>query len=335
MPNPYYQPQSIAPILQEGLRARLPYLEQPKGAAAALPALGKVAETAFASDVDRSKKRSLMVQQQAYADYLAKVDAGMATEADHKTGMIAGLSLGLQPPDLLGKQLQRSQIAENEASAGLKSATADLYKRVPGATPGADGAGPEIINKDGRQFMVRRDLKGQVSYTPLQPTQEEKPIPAETAKTQNLARAGLSAISQIRQIINDPANKQRFLDPSTVAGGIGGEFLATVTGDTQAQILGQQIQEAGDALARLRTGAAITDTEEARYGNLLKGRFKTPEAYANALLTVETFLTNVERDLQTGRRRLGGGQAAAAPQQAAPAAQGGTSDDLLNKHGLP
>ena len=335
MAKPYYEPQSIAPILQEGLRARLPYLSQPKGGLdAALPALGEVAKTAFAADVEGSKKRSVMVQQQAYADYLAKVDAGTATEADHKTGMIAGLSLGLNPPDLLGKQLQRSQIDENKAAADLKSATADLYRR--GGAPDDPSKGPEIITKDGRQFMVRKDLKGNVTYTPLQPTGDEKPIPAETAKTQNLARAGLGAIAQIRAIVNDPANKKKFLDPSFVAGGIGGDFMATVTGDTQAQILGQQIQEAGDALARLRTGAAISDTEEKRYGNLLKGRFKTPEAYANALKTVETFLTNVERDLQTGRRRMAaGGPAPAAGQAAQPAAPGGASDDLLSKHGLP
>ena len=331
MPNPYFQPQSIAPILQEGLRARAPYLAQPTGGIeAALPALGKVAEAGF----DVSKKRSVLAQQQAYADYLSKVDSGTATEDDHKTGMIAGLSLGMNPPDLLQKQLQRSQIGENVASAKLKTATADLY--ASGGAPTGSSEGPEIITKDGRQFMVRKDIKGRVSYTSLQPTGDEKPIPAETAKTQNLARAGLGAIAQIRAIVNDPANKKRFLDPNFVAGGIGGQFLAAATGDTQSQILSQQIQEAGDAIARLRTGAAITDSEEARYGNLLKGRFKTPEAYANALKTVETFLTNVERDLQTGRRKMGaGGQPAAGAPKAPLAAPGGASDDLLNKYGAP
>lgn len=323
MPRPYYEPQSIAPILQEGLRQRAPYLAQPKGGGvAALPALGELAKAGF----DADRKRSVMAQQQAYADYLAKVDAGIATDDDHKMGMMAGLSLGIGPPDLLQKQLQRSQIGENQASTRLKTATADLYNR--GGAP-VDASGPEIVVKDGRKFTVRRDLKGAVTYHELSPTQDEKPIAAEAAKTANLASAGLRAIAQIRTVMADPANKSKFLSPNMIAGGFGGKAFAALSGDTSSQILAQQIGEAGDAISRLRTGAAITATEEARYGGLLQGRFKTPEAYANALATVEKFLQGVQDDLNVGRRRLQADGAATAP----PATGG--SDDLLNKHGLP
>jgi hypothetical protein len=328
MARPHFEPQSVAPILQEGLRSRLPYLSQPTGAdVAGIPALGKMADAAFAAD----KKRSVVSQQAAYAQYLAKIDAGTATEDDHKTGMIAGLSLGLNPPDLLTKRLQRSQIDENEASASLKTATAGLYNR--GGSPD-DGSGPEIVTKDGRQFIKRKDMKGMVTYTPLQPGQDDKPISAETAKTANLASAGLRAISQIRTIMADPANKSKFLTPNMIAGGFGGKAFAAMSGDTNSQILAQQIGEAGDAISRLRSGAAITADEEARYGGLLQGRFKTPEAYANALRTVETFLQGVQNDLNVGRRKLNAAQPAlgAPPPQAA---AGGGSDDLLNRHGLP
>jgi len=99
MAGPYYEPKSTATIMQEGLRQRAPYLAQPTGGIqAALDPLAKVAGTAIAADVDASKKKSLLFQQQAYADYLAKADAGTATEDDHKVGTIAALSLGLTPP---------------------------------------------------------------------------------------------------------------------------------------------------------------------------------------------------------------------------------------------
>ena len=99
MPRPYYEPQSIAPILQRGLEQQAPYLAQPKGGmVAALGPLGDLAKTAFATDIEGTKRRSLLAQQQAYANYLAKVDSGTATPDDHKTGTIAALSLGLKPP---------------------------------------------------------------------------------------------------------------------------------------------------------------------------------------------------------------------------------------------
>ena len=121
MASPYFEPKSIAPILQEGLRARMPYLSQPKGGVeAAIPALGQMGMAAITGSAQRDKRLSILAQQKEYATYLSKVDAGTATDEDHVVGRAAGLSLGLNPPDLLGKQLQRSQIAENEASAWAK-----------------------------------------------------------------------------------------------------------------------------------------------------------------------------------------------------------------------
>lgn len=129
MASPYFEPKSIAPILQEGLRARQPYLAQPTGGIqAALPALGQVAEAAFGVE----KKRSIMAQQQAYADYLAKVDAGTATEDDHKTGTIAALSLGLTPPTGNGRVAPDIWNAV-QTEAGIKTAAPGTKENVGAA----------------------------------------------------------------------------------------------------------------------------------------------------------------------------------------------------------
>lgn len=98
MGDKYYEPQPIGPILQEGLRTRMPYLTQPKGFAAATPALANLADAGLNAASTVEKKRSLLAQQQEYASYLSKIDAGTATEADHQVGTLAAMSLGLTPP---------------------------------------------------------------------------------------------------------------------------------------------------------------------------------------------------------------------------------------------
>ena len=60
MAAPYYEPKSIAPILQSGLRARMPYLTQPKGGIeAALPALGQMGMAAITGSGQRDKRHAL------------------------------------------------------------------------------------------------------------------------------------------------------------------------------------------------------------------------------------------------------------------------------------
>ena len=336
MANPYYEPKSIAPILQSGLQSRMQNISQPTGGLqAALPALGQMAESAFA----QRKKMSIMEAQKAYADYLSKVDAGTATDEDHRTGVMAGLSLGLQPPKRetpMDRSIQQASLEKTQAE------TAKL-KRPDPAVHGSDAA--FYTNPvTGMMFRIKPGHKGS-EYIPL-PGQmigpdgktifsTDKPIPAETIKAGSLAEAGQRAIAQIRGIIASPENKKRLLSPSAIAGGFGGDALALVLGDEQAQIMGQQIQEAGDAIARLRTGAAITASEEARYGNLLKGRFKTAAAYANALATVDRFLSDVQRDIKVGRRKIAFDAASPAPSASAPPVAASSSDDLLSKYGAP
>lgn len=220
---------------------------------------------------------------------------------------------------LLGKSLEPKPGIDPQlaaiiyAAAGLKPPTgpvspqnASLATKIPGMTPQPpeQTGAPEIINEGGREFMVRRDAKGKVSYVPLAPTVDQKPPSAETTKVGNLATSGLRAVQKIKDIVSDPANQKKFFKPADIAGGFGGEFLATLSGDTQAQIMVDQISELSDVMSRLRSGAAITVSEERRYGKLLNGRFKTKEAYASAIKTVEDFLSGVEKDITTGRRKV-------------------------------
>ena len=255
MADKFYEPRSIAPILQEGLRAQLPYLSQPKGGfQAAAPALAQLAGTALTAASDVEKRRSILAQQQEYATYLSKVDAGTATDADHVVGRAAGLSLGLNPPDLLGKQLQRSQIAENEAAAKLKSSTASLYDRNL-ATPPSTG-GPEIIVKDGRQFQVINDPKapGGKRYQPLAPTPDQKPATEGERLTRGFADRAQQAQDELATLMATG------YDPAAILS-TRGDFVPNVAKSEQDQQAEQAMLNFVSAVLRKESGAAIPITE--------------------------------------------------------------------------
>ncbi len=111
----FYTPPSVAPILQNASAQQLALMQQPKGIAAALPAIGDLVNKGVDVAGQNQKKQSVMAAQQAYSQYLAKVDAGSATPEDHAAGRMAAFSLGIQPPDTLGTNLKKSEIDKNNA----------------------------------------------------------------------------------------------------------------------------------------------------------------------------------------------------------------------------
>lgn len=128
MANPYYTPESIAPILAQSTPTMVSALSQPSGLSQALPALGNLAQAGF----DVARRRSVMQAQADYADYLSKVDAGVATPADHQRGYQAALSLGINP-----RPIQTGLVSPQILSA-LQSA-AGVTGQVPGTKENVAG----------------------------------------------------------------------------------------------------------------------------------------------------------------------------------------------------
>ena len=58
--GPFYTPPSVAPILQNASAQQLALMQQPKGIAAALPALGDLAKTGFDVAGQNQKKKSVL-----------------------------------------------------------------------------------------------------------------------------------------------------------------------------------------------------------------------------------------------------------------------------------
>ena len=129
--GPFYTPPSVAPILQNASAQQLALMQQPKGIAAALPAIGDLVNKGVDVAGQQQKKQSVMAAQQAYSQYLAKVDDGTATQQDHAAGRMAAMSLGIAPPDTLGISFKNSEIAKNNAQTKDYESIAAKNNRAP------------------------------------------------------------------------------------------------------------------------------------------------------------------------------------------------------------
>lgn len=149
MASPYYDPQSIAPILENASRIQVPLVSSPTGFSQALPALGQLAQSGFDVAAQKQKKQSLLAAQQGVSEYLSKVDSGTATQQDHATGRMLMMSLGMTPPDTLGIRLKNSEIGKNDAQASLYKTNAAKPPKaaaVADLTPEEDVAWQKAIS---------------------------------------------------------------------------------------------------------------------------------------------------------------------------------------------
>lgn len=98
-----------------------------------------------------------------------------------------------------------------------------------------------------------------------------KPLSAESSKVISNANSGLTSLAQLRQIMeHDPSAKTKQIIPGqSMFGGAGGNALGTSSYNAAQKNI-------TDVITRLRTGAAITDSEEKFYRSMM------PQAFDNA-----------------------------------------------------
>ena len=220
-----------------------------------------------------------------------------------------GIDLGAQLPGMFPSGTMATP-KKKEAASGVMS---DADRRAVAKATGIDEKDLIGVSRETAKMFAptvffnpatQETVKGPPGAKMIPPQPGDKPMSGESAKVSNLARSGVESIDKILESVKDPKNKGLW-SPKNLAGGIGAEFFSTI-GGTDAQIFNDKITEAQDALARLRTGAAITAQEEERYNKLLRGRFKTIEAYTESLSTVRKFLEGVDSDINNGKRSFGG-----------------------------
>lgn len=106
----------------------------------------------------------------------------------------------------------------------------------------------------------------------------EKPLSAEAAKTVSNAKAGLESIADFENITAaDPNALKKTIIPGR---GLFGGALGSALGTGEIEAASQQIM---DIIARLRTGAAISATEEARFKKFIPQAFDSEETKAQKM----------------------------------------------------
>lgn len=172
MAQPYYQPQSIAPILERGAAIQAPYLAQPSGLSQALPALGSLAQTGFNVAAQNQKKMNVLQAQQVYSDYLAKLDSGTATPQDHQQGYMAALSLGInpKPPTTVG-MVDPSILSALQGAAGVNGPVKGTKENVAGLEKVAQLKKKPVTSDQNLTQDEMRALQGAM-------TRSNNPLPA-------------------------------------------------------------------------------------------------------------------------------------------------------------
>lgn len=139
-----------------------------------------------------------------------------------------------------------------------------------------DGGGTDTITPQQLIQMVSADPQNANTYISLFKalgggSGGAKPLSAEASKTVSNAQAGLEGIADLKSVISaDPGALKRTLVPGR---GLAGGFLGNIFGTNELEAARQQVV---DVIARLRTGAAISRTEEARFLKFLPQPFDSP-----------------------------------------------------------
>lgn len=294
-------PEAKARRAPEALRARLEILSRQSPLEKMIPEIPRALMSGYQIGEDISNRRSVKQARQTVAEYLALPDEQRQDPLVRERYVDASLSLGITPPELKERGIDDKRLAQDKEQFDSKQKQ------------------DRELAAERRKFEAEQkelDRKAQKEKEAAAATKtEEKPLSAEASKTVNMAESGIKALSRIRSITEAPENQGAF-GAKNLAGGGGAlaDFAARMSGNADSQVLVDKIEEVKDVLGRLRTGAAITASEESNYARKLNQRFKDPAAAAESLKTVEDFLQGVTNDIRSGKR------AAAAAAAVTPAA---------------
>ena len=115
----------------------------------------------------------------------------------------------------------------------------------------------------------------------------EKPLSAEASKVIANANSGLKSLSQLAGIIEkEGVPKGTIIPGRDIAGGLGASVLGTSKYDTLSR-------NVADVITRLRTGAAITESEERFYKSQLPQAFDPPETINEKLQMFQDLFSSI------------------------------------------
>jgi hypothetical protein len=219
---------------------------------------------------------------------------------------VAGVAKRIAPVGLAGALLEQSQsekstqpttmmtpnnsIQPNASIGGLSQIDEGLSTDSPFAPENLENAIAQIINSGGTVDDAAKFVGLATSIQKIRQSGQagQKPMSAEAAKVTSNAQLGLQALDDLEGTISsDPSALRNSVIPGRgVAGGILGRALGT-------QELDAARQQVVDVIARLRTGAAITNDEAARFTQFLPVAADTPDVQAQKLNYLRTQFADI------------------------------------------
>ncbi len=197
-----------------------------------------------------------------------------------------------------------------DANAGADLAAA-AGQTTPGAADasGSDAGGvtdAELLAMQ-RQALSNPDAKSQAAQlsliTQLIDQRDKlgpksgKPLSSTASQQLGNAQSGLSAINQLRSELGKNPNEAT----ANAIAGVGGNIGRGVAGTQSYEAARGEVT---DILARLRTGAAISKTEEAQYKALLPTAFDSPQVISQKLDRYEQLFQGIADRAQAGSPAL-------------------------------
>lgn len=185
---------------------------------------------------------------------------------------------------LLAENAAVNQMTGSPSFSGGQGDSATASGVFGGATPQTS-----VYTREAAAQDIQRDLqatgganmeKYMTLYQFLNPepsSASQKPLSAEASKVIANAQGGLESLGQLEQMIQSGGVPLGTVVPGRDwVGGLGASILGTSGYDTAAK-------NVADVITRLRTGAAITESEEAFYKAQLPQAFDPPEVRAQKM----------------------------------------------------
>lgn len=179
------------------------------------------------------------------------------------------------------------------ATTSMPASTSSIDPLNPNADPNASANPMAEYETAAREALARGDYEGLnaiLKYVEAfgPSTAPQKPLSAEASKVLANANSGLDSLNQLEQMIaEDPSVVSKTVIPGRGAfGGALGGALGTTSYDTAAKNI-------TDVITRLRTGAALTDSEEAFYKSQLPQAFDPPETRAQKIQMFRDLFSSV------------------------------------------
>lgn len=205
---------------------------------------------------------------------------GFAPENAYRTGAPGVISADLSNPYSQPTEQPTEPEPMMGAELGIQEEPASMYSQ-------------DNLLKD-----IQKDPKNMEKYLALYKElnpegKAAKPLSAEASKQLGNAQSGLSALEMLASEYNKNPN---VVNANAVAG-LGGNLGRGIAGTQGYEAARKEII---DVLTKLRTGAAMTASEEAQYKSMLPSAFDSPETVAQKLGRYQELFQGIIQRAQAG-----------------------------------